>query len=35
MDDILVSAGAAPEEDTEEYSPTMVKMNKDILDETF
>lgn len=35
VDDILVSAGAPPEEDTEEYSPTMVKMNKDILDETF
>ena len=35
MDDILANAGAGPEENTEEYSPTMVKMNKDILDDTF
>ncbi|PKS08932.1 hypothetical protein jhhlp_003545 [Lomentospora prolificans] len=35
VDDILLTAGAAPDGDTEEYSPTMVKMNKDILDDTF
>lgn len=35
VDDILVGAGAEPEEDTEEFSPSMVRMNKDILDETF
>ena len=35
VDDILTTAGAPPDEDTEEYSPTMVKMNKDILDDTF
>lgn len=35
VDDILVGAGASLEEDTGEYSPSMVKMNKDILDETF
>ena len=33
--DILATAGAAPDEITEEYSPTMVQMQKDILDETF
>ncbi|GAW18646.1 hypothetical protein ANO14919_081270 [Xylariales sp. No.14919] len=34
VDDILIGAGAAPEESLE-YSPTMVKMNHDILDDTF
>ncbi|GKT59075.1 DASH complex subunit Ask1 [Colletotrichum tofieldiae] len=34
VDDILLTAGAEPES-FEEYSPTMVKMNKDILDESF
>ncbi|KAI8628262.1 hypothetical protein F5Y19DRAFT_146965 [Xylariaceae sp. FL1651] len=34
VDDILITAGAAPEE-SEEYSPTMVKMNHNILDDTF
>ncbi|KAI2473099.1 DASH complex subunit Ask1-domain-containing protein [Annulohypoxylon bovei var. microspora] len=34
VDDILITAGAAPE-DSSEYSPTMVKMNQDILDDTF
>ncbi|KAI0404590.1 DASH complex subunit Ask1-domain-containing protein [Xylaria palmicola] len=34
VDDILITAGAAPEESLE-YSPTMVKMNHDILDDTF
>lgn len=33
MDDILLTAGAEP--DSPEYSPTMVKMNKDILDDSF
>ncbi|KAI1825918.1 hypothetical protein F4861DRAFT_499403 [Xylaria intraflava] len=33
VDDILITAGEAPEE--EEYSPTMVKVNHDILDDTF
>ena len=38
VDDILLTAGEAPEfvdRTDEEYSPTMVKMNKDILDDTF
>ncbi|KAI1855837.1 hypothetical protein JX265_012100 [Neoarthrinium moseri] len=37
VDDILLTAGAAPEYlgDDAEYSPTMVKMNQDILDDTF
>lgn len=35
MDDILVGAGAELEEEDTEYSPSMVKMNKDIMDETF
>ena len=38
VDDILISAGAAPADadgEGSEYSPTMVKMNKDILDDTF
>lgn len=37
VEDILLTAGAAPEyvDDEEEYSPTMVKMNQDILDDTF
>jgi DASH complex subunit ASK1 len=36
VDDILLTAGAAPEYvDDSEYSPTMVKMNQDILDDTF
>ncbi|KAH8681020.1 DASH complex subunit Ask1-domain-containing protein [Xylariales sp. PMI_506] len=37
VQDILLTAGAAPEylEGDEEYSPTMVKMSKDILDDTF
>ncbi|KAI0888679.1 DASH complex subunit Ask1-domain-containing protein [Annulohypoxylon maeteangense] len=34
VDDILITAGAAPE-DSSEYSPTLVKMNQDILDDTF
>ncbi|KAI0021264.1 Spc98 family-domain-containing protein [Xylariomycetidae sp. FL0641] len=34
VDDILIGAGANPE-DSSEYSPTMVKMNQDILDDTF
>lgn len=34
VDDILITAGAAPE-DSSEYSPTMVKMSNDILDDTF
>ncbi|RYP91384.1 hypothetical protein DL770_002524 [Monosporascus sp. CRB-9-2] len=34
VEDILLTAGAAPEESSE-YSPTMVKMNQDILDDTF
>ncbi|GJC93940.1 spc97/spc98 family protein [Colletotrichum higginsianum] len=34
VDDILLTAGAGPES-SEEYSPTMVKMNKDILDDSF
>ncbi|KAI0593623.1 DASH complex subunit Ask1-domain-containing protein [Biscogniauxia sp. FL1348] len=34
VDDILITAGAAPE-DSSEYSPTVVKMNQDILDDTF
>ncbi|KAI0549729.1 DASH complex subunit Ask1-domain-containing protein [Xylaria curta] len=33
VDDILITAGAEPEES--ENSPTMVKMNHDILDDTF
>ncbi|KAH6687940.1 Spc98 family-domain-containing protein [Plectosphaerella plurivora] len=33
VDDILLTAGAEP--DSPEYSPTMVKMNKDILDDSF
>lgn len=35
VDDILLTAGAAPEFVDDEYSPTMVKMNQDILDDTF
>ncbi|KAH9908594.1 DASH complex subunit Ask1-domain-containing protein [Xylariomycetidae sp. FL2044] len=36
VDDILINAGAAPNnEDSDEYSPTMVKVNHDILDDTF
>lgn len=35
VDDILITAGAAPEEFLEEFSPTMVKVNHDILDDTF
>lgn len=31
--DILLDAGADP--DSSEYSPTMVKMNQDILDDSF
>jgi DASH complex subunit ASK1 len=34
VDDILITAGAVPEESLE-YSPTMVKMSHDILDDTF
>ncbi|KAI0844718.1 DASH complex subunit Ask1-domain-containing protein [Daldinia vernicosa] len=34
VDDILITAGAAPD-DSSEYSPTMVKMNQNILDDTF
>lgn len=34
VDDILMTAGAMPDESSE-YSPTMVKMNQDILDDTF
>jgi DASH complex subunit ASK1 len=33
VEDILLTAGAAPDES--EYSPTMVKMNDDILNESF
>lgn len=33
VDDILLTAGAEPE--SSEYSPTMVKMNQDILDDSF
>ncbi|KAI3533766.1 Spc97/Spc98 family protein [Colletotrichum filicis] len=33
VDDILLTAGAEPE--SSEYSPTMVKMNEDILNESF
>ncbi|KAK9420213.1 putative DASH complex subunit Ask1-domain-containing protein [Seiridium unicorne] len=37
VDDILLTAGAAPQylEEDEEYSPTMVKMSKDILEDSF
>ncbi|SPO05967.1 uncharacterized protein DNG_08656 [Cephalotrichum gorgonifer] len=35
VNDILLTAGAAPEEETEEYSPSIVRMSKDILDDTF
>ncbi|KAI1379339.1 DASH complex subunit Ask1-domain-containing protein [Hypoxylon crocopeplum] len=34
VDDILITAGAGPD-DSSEYSPTMVKINHDILDDTF
>ncbi|KAI1457551.1 DASH complex subunit Ask1-domain-containing protein [Annulohypoxylon moriforme] len=34
VDDILITAGAAPETSSE-YSPTLVKMNHNILDDTF
>ncbi|KAB5572111.1 DASH complex subunit Ask1-domain-containing protein [Coniochaeta sp. 2T2.1] len=34
VEDILLTAGAEPDEDGE-YSPTMVKMNPDLLDDTF
>lgn len=34
MDDILLTAGAELDE-TSDYSPTVVKMNPDILDDTF
>jgi DASH complex subunit ASK1 len=34
VEDILMTAGDEPEDDGE-YSPTMVKMNPDILDGTF
>lgn len=33
MDDILQDAGAEPE--SSEYSPTMVKMNEKLLDDSF
>jgi DASH complex subunit ASK1 len=33
VDDILLTAGA--DLDDSEYSPTMVKMNEDILNESF
>ncbi|CAI4210564.1 unnamed protein product [Parascedosporium putredinis] len=35
VDDILLTAGAGRDGDTEEFSPTMVKVSKDILDDTF
>lgn len=35
MADILLTAGAGPDDSAEEYSPTMVKINADILDESF
>ncbi|ORY64888.1 Spc98 family-domain-containing protein [Pseudomassariella vexata] len=36
VEDILMTAGAAPEYgESSDYSPTMVKMNQDILDDTF
>lgn len=34
MQNILLTAGAEPDSQSE-YSPTMVKMNPDILDDTF
>lgn len=34
VDDILLTAGAEPDEGSE-YSPTMVKMNQNILDDSF
>jgi len=34
VEDILMTAGAEPDESAE-YSPTMVKMNANILDDTF
>ncbi|KAH8912556.1 hypothetical protein BR93DRAFT_84577 [Coniochaeta sp. PMI_546] len=34
VEDILMTAGAEPDEDGE-YSPTMVKMNPNVLDDTF
>ncbi len=34
VDDILITAGAVPEESLED-SPSMVQMNHDILDDTF
>lgn len=33
VDDILLNAGINP--DSSEYSPSMVKTNKDILDDSF
>lgn len=33
VEDILLDAGADPE--SSEYSPTMVKMNEDILNDSF
>lgn len=34
VDDILLTAGVGPDESSE-YSPTMVKMNPNVLDDTF
>lgn len=34
MDDILLTAGMGPEESSE-YSPTIVKMNTNLSDDTF
>ena len=34
IDDILLTAGAAAEQSSE-YSPSMVKMNEDILEDSF
>ncbi|KAH7031073.1 DASH complex subunit Ask1-domain-containing protein [Microdochium trichocladiopsis] len=35
VEDLLITAGAGPGGDSPELSPTMVKMNQDILDDTF
>ncbi|KAK3688130.1 hypothetical protein B0T22DRAFT_376804 [Podospora appendiculata] len=35
VENILLTAGAEPDSSADEYSPTMVKMNPDILDDTF
>ncbi|KAJ1333548.1 DASH complex subunit ASK1 [Microdochium nivale] len=35
VEDLLITAGAGPGGDSPELSPTMVKMNQDLLDDTF